>query len=46
MKTVAALALMALLAACGADGTPERPQKGDPMFGVSLSGTAEMGISG
>ena len=46
MKTVAALALMALLAACGADGTPERPQKGDPMFGVTLSGTAEMGISG
>ncbi len=46
MKTVAALALMALLAACGADGAPERPQKGDPMFGVSVTGSAEMGISG
>ena len=46
MKTVAALALMALLAACGADGAPERPQKGDPMFGVSVTGSAGMGISG
>lgn len=46
MTRIFALGLVALLAACGADGEPERPQKGDPMFGVTLSGTAEMGISG
>lgn len=47
MRRLAVLALLAL-AACGADGEPERPdppQRG-PGIGVSLSGTAGMGIRG
>ena len=41
MKGIAlALGLLAL-AACGADGPPERPAPG-----ITLSGTAEIGIQG
>lgn len=47
MKTLAVLALIGLLAACGADGDPTRPEKGEPLFsGVSLTGTATVGVSG
>lgn len=46
MKRIAgALAAALTLAACGADGAPERP--GDPAApGLSVSGTVEIGISG
>lgn len=46
MKTLAILALLAL-AACGADGDPVPPhQAGTTQNGVTISGTAEMGVSG
>ncbi len=42
MRALSIVALLAL-AACGADGEPETP-KATP--GVSITGTAEVGISG
>lgn len=39
MRLLAALALLAL-AACGADGAPN-----PPATGLSMSGTAEMGVA-
>ena len=42
MKRLALLALLAL-AACGADGPPERPGA-EP--GVAVSGTVEIGVTG
>ncbi|MBK5934820.1 lipoprotein [Rhodovulum imhoffii] len=38
-----ALALVAVLAACGVDGPPQRPAA-EP--GLTVSGTVEMGVSG
>jgi predicted small lipoprotein YifL len=43
MKRLTLLALLAL-AACGADGPPERPGAAEP--GISVSGTVEFGITG
>ena len=47
MRRLAVLAFLAL-AACGADGEPERPEppQRSPGLGISLSGTAGMGIKG
>ena len=43
-----ALIAVAALTACGVDGAPERPEKGEPAgpFNVSVTGTAEVGITG
>lgn len=46
MKRAAAFALVLLAAACGADGPPEPPEPDAPRTGVSVSGTATIGISG
>ncbi|HBM59170.1 MAG TPA: argininosuccinate lyase [Citreicella sp.] len=49
MRLCFALGLLALTAACGADGAPERPEpqpRSGPGVSVSISGSAEMGISG
>ncbi len=45
MSRLALLAALALLAGCGVDGAPERPESNPPV-GVTISGTAEVGISG
>ena len=45
MKYLPILALLAL-AACGADGEPERPGKGETGFDISIGGTAEIGVRG
>lgn len=42
-RLLIAMALLAGLAACGADGTPERPE---PRPGVALSGTVSVGVQG
>lgn len=41
-----ALAIVAVLASCGADGMPE-PPKSDPapQPGITLSGSAEIGVA-
>jgi len=46
MKPFALIALLSLLAACGADGAPERPGEPAPKPGITISGTAEIGITG
>lgn len=43
MRYIAAIALLTL-AACGADGEPERPDAPKP--GISITGKAEIGITG
>ncbi|AHM03867.1 hypothetical protein roselon_01484 [Roseibacterium elongatum DSM 19469] len=44
-RSLLPLALCAvLLAACGADGEPETPDRATP--GVSVSGTVEIGLRG
>ena len=45
IRTLAALALGMALAACGADGAPERPDP-RPQPGFSISGTASVGLIG
>ena len=46
MRALSILALLAL-AACGADGDPERPEaRTAPGVTVGVTGTAEIGISG
>ena len=40
-----ALAAFVLLAACGVDGEPERPEARTPV-NLSVTGTAEVGLSG
>ncbi|MBV7395447.1 argininosuccinate lyase [Mameliella sediminis] len=47
MRLVAILGLLAL-AACGADGEPEAPgpKSSGPGIGVSITGKAEVGITG
>ena len=44
-RLIPALMVAALLAGCGVDGAPTRPEQ-RPAAGVSLSGTAEIGITG
>ncbi|CUH79858.1 hypothetical protein [Tropicibacter naphthalenivorans] len=43
MKRLAILAMLGL-AACGADGDPVRPDAPEP--GITITGTAEIGVSG
>jgi hypothetical protein len=47
MRLLAVLGLVAL-AACGADGEPETPERkpAGPGIGVSITGKAEVGITG
>ena len=42
-RALAALMALLLLAACGVDGEPERPE---PRPGVTVTGTIGMGIAG
>lgn len=46
-RVILSLGLVALLAACGADGAPiaPEPEPETPPPGVSISGTASVGIS-
>lgn len=47
MKTLIALGLVCLIAGCGADGAPIPPKpKSDSAVTMTLSGTAEVGVSG
>ncbi|EIE52515.1 argininosuccinate lyase [Salipiger aestuarii] len=47
MKTLVALGLVCLIAGCGADGPPVPPEpKSDSGVSMTLSGTAEVGVSG
>jgi predicted small lipoprotein YifL len=45
MRTLLALAALGLLAACGADGEPTPPPPKSSAASVTLSGTAEIGVS-
>ncbi|MBY4894581.1 hypothetical protein KUL25_17620 [Rhodobacteraceae bacterium N5(2021)] len=45
MRYLAILSIL-ILTACGVDGEPERPERAAPVAGLSISGTAEIGISG
>ena len=45
LRLIAATLSLGLLAACGADGAPERPEP-RPAPGVTLSGTVSMGVAG
>ena len=45
LKTLTAIGLLALLAACGADGPP-KPPAAKPQSGVTISGTARVGVVG
>ncbi len=41
------IVLLALgLSACGVDGEPERPERTQAAPGISISGTAQIGIAG
>jgi uncharacterized lipoprotein YajG len=46
--TLFALASVAFLAGCGADGepTPPEPSEDKPAIGLSITGKAEIGITG
>jgi len=44
-RLLAAALVLTALAACGVDGEPERPEP-RPASAISVSGTAEIGISG
>ncbi len=44
-RIITALAFLALLAGCGVDGRPT-PPAAEPTIGVTLSGTAEIGVTG
>ncbi|WP_050761275.1 hypothetical protein [Jannaschia sp. CCS1] len=45
MRYLVVLSILALTA-CGVDGAPERPERAATTPGLSISGTAEIGISG
>lgn len=45
MKWIAIGCVLSLLAACGVDGPPERPEK-KTRSGIFLTGKAEVGIVG
>ncbi len=40
------VALTLALAACGVDGEPETPERAQTNTGLSISGTASIGIAG
>ena len=42
----AAFMTLILLAGCGADGAPSAPEPERPRTGVSISGSATIGVSG
>lgn len=47
MRKWACLIGLSVLAACGADGAPERPERDKPIEpGVRISGTASIGVVG
>ena len=43
MRCVLMILALCVLAGCGVDGAPERPE---PRTGVQISGTAEFGVVG
>jgi hypothetical protein len=45
LRMIAATVALGLLAACGADGEPERPEP-RPAAGVSIGGTVSVGLAG
>lgn len=45
MRYIAPLIILAL-AACGVDGAPDRPDRAATLTGLSISGTASIGVSG
>lgn len=45
MRTIAILSVL-ILTACGVDGEPERPERATPAPGLSITGTASIGIAG
>ncbi|MHA7887711.1 argininosuccinate lyase [Roseicyclus sp.] len=45
LRVIAATFALGLLAACGADGDPERPEP-RPTAGVSVGGTVSVGLAG
>ena len=45
MRIVAAFAMIAFLAACGADGAP-KPPAAAPESGLTVNGQVKIGISG
>ncbi|MEZ5675249.1 hypothetical protein SAMN06265173_10997 [Thalassovita litoralis] len=45
MKALAGLMIVALLAACGADGAPVPPREEPTKTGVTISGSARFGVS-
>jgi predicted small lipoprotein YifL len=45
MSRLIALALIALLAACGVDGPPTPPVKDKPRSGITISGDARIGAT-
>ncbi|WP_353473603.1 argininosuccinate lyase [Salipiger sp. H15] len=47
IRSALALGLVAMLAACGADGVPTRPEPKDTARepGVSVHGTVKMGVA-
>lgn len=45
LRPLAAMLVLAVLAACGADGEPERPEP-RPAPGVTVTGTVEFGVAG
>jgi hypothetical protein len=44
LRLIAAILALGLLAACGADGEPERPEPRPA--GVTIGGTVSVGVSG
>ncbi|PIV75521.1 MAG: argininosuccinate lyase [Rhodobacteraceae bacterium CG17_big_fil_post_rev_8_21_14_2_50_65_11] len=44
-RLIPALMIIALLAACGVEGPPTRPEQ-RPAAGASLSGNVEIGVTG
>lgn len=47
IRSALALGLVAMLAACGADGPPTRPEPKDttPEPGISIHGSVDMGVA-
>ncbi|GAB5446875.1 hypothetical protein [Gymnodinialimonas sp.] len=45
MRYIAILSVL-ILTACGVDGEPERPERATPPTGISITGTAEIGVFG
>ena len=47
MTRLIAIAALAMLAACGVDGEPERPEGAPDLSpGIAISGRVELGVSG